>query len=716
MPGDGTGSGADSPPYELRVLGPFELVERASGRSAAVKSLKMRALLTFLSATPGARASRRQIADLFWGSRGEAPALHNLRVTLSSFRKTDPHADILTVDEDVLALNLSLVAADRSILDKARQSGELESLRTAASLYRGEFGHALELDEEGFDDWLKAERARTQETAIAALDTLVRKLAALGAHREALQNANRLLTVDPLREETHRLVIAEEDAVSGRASALARFHDFADILKAELGVAPERDTLELVEKIRTRAEPRVAAGVPELPPFIETETPPAAAVTVPAQPAQRHRPRLLAAATLAAVLLAGSITAWQILHAPATYAGETTGRISVAILPFQRATENEHATARIPELEADTRLAVSRAIRLAPVEIRDGDKSRDPVSAGHALGARYVVRTTVSSGSQADVALFDTTSGVSVAAATISIGDNAIKFARELFRFVYPEIILHRARTLARTDPDSTAALLWQAEAARIKTRVGAAAPDEASLFENVLSREPDQFFALLGLANTLILRTAREQSPDRAADIARATELLRRAREQAPSVAEIAFEEGMLNKLQGKFEAAGRDFERAVRLDRTHWNAAAQAAHVKIFMGRIEDGYREMEAATAYLLPDIAAAETAYIAGETALVAGHPERAAAYLDMALAGNATVARIHGMQAAALWMAGRYEEARIAARESRRLQPPYSPDLMAKRGRATASPRFKEARDRYVAAYRAALAPAPVSTN
>ncbi|WP_204278774.1 hypothetical protein, partial [Enterobacter hormaechei] len=78
------------------------------------------------------------------------------------------------------------------------------------------------------------------------------------------------------------------------------------------------------------------------------------------------------------------------------------------------------------------------------------------------------------------------------------------------------------------------------------------------------------------------ILRVAREQSPDRAADIARASDLLRRARELAPSLAEIGFQEGMLNKLQGRFDVAERDFERAFRLDRTHWNAAAQAAHVK--------------------------------------------------------------------------------------------------------------------------------------
>ncbi|WP_164305478.1 hypothetical protein, partial [Streptococcus pneumoniae] len=69
-----------------------------------------------------------------------------------------------------------------------------------------------------------------------------------------------------------------------------------------------------------------------------------------------------------------------------------------------------------------------------------------------------------------------------------------------------------------------------------------------------------------------------------------------------------------------------------------------------------------EMETATPHLLPDIFAAEIAYIAGETALVAGHSERSVIYLNMAVAGNPTVARIHGMRAAALWLAGHHEEA------------------------------------------------------
>jgi hypothetical protein len=113
-------------------------------------------------------------------------------------------------------------------------------------------------------------------------------------------------------------------------------------------------------------------------------------------------------------------------------------------------------------------------------------------------------------------------------------------------------------------------------------------------------------------------------------------------------------------------------------------------------------------------LLPDIGAAESAFIAGETALVSGRPERAVDYLDIAVSGNPRIARIQALRSAALWMAGRQAEARTAATLSQTLTPPHSPATMAKRGGPEASQRYQEARDSYLAAFRSALASPPTN--
>lgn len=288
------------------------------------------------------------------------------------------------------------------------------------------------------------------------------------------------------------------------------------------------------------------------------------------------------------------------------------------------------------------------------------------------------------------------------------------QFARQFYRYVSSEITLHRAKSLSEVDANSIPALLWRAEAARLRTRVGVTNSTEVELFEEVLKRDPNQLFALLGLSDHYILKVAREQSQSRAKDIERAESLLLRAREQAPNLAEVSFSFGMINKLQGKFEQAGIEFDRTVQMDRTHWNAAAQAAHIKLFLGQFEEAYAQMEGVAGQLLPDIASAETAYIAGETALMTGHLDRAITYLDLAINGNPAVARIQGMYAAALQLAGRTEQAVIAAAKSKNLSPAYSPEMMARRGGANASQRYRVARDEYVAALRSALAAASVN--
>jgi tetratricopeptide (TPR) repeat protein len=84
----------------------------------------------------------------------------------------------------------------------------------------------------------------------------------------------------------------------------------------------------------------------------------------------------------------------------------------------------------------------------------------------------------------------------------------------------------------------------------------------------------------------------------------------MQKAQQLAPNLAEIALEQGMLKKFQRQYREAIPYFERAVQLDRTQWIAAAQVAHCKMFVGRPDEAYDEMEAVMPNLLPDIGAAE----------------------------------------------------------------------------------------------------------
>jgi DNA-binding SARP family transcriptional activator/TolB-like protein len=709
--------------FQLRVLGSIELAVKETGEPIPLQSAKMRALLVYLSAAPNFSESRRKLASLLWSRSGEEQARQSLRQLLSNFRRgaASGAADIIAFDDSTVGLDTSLLAIDRAALADWRSASEASEIRRIADSYRGDFGSEAEIGEAEFDDWLANERLRTREIAIAVFDRLVRMLAERGERAEALSVANRLVEIDPLREETQRLVIAQEAAASGRASAMQRYETFRILLREELGVRPEAATQELIEQLR-----RKKGSAPESINEPSGEIPDPAPLPVlpgPGASAARRTYKYAVAALIVAALAVGTSIGYRVWNSSAdsiSYVGEDSGRVSVVVLPFETAGGSNLPEVQTAGLEAETVLAFARNNRLSIVAVQGGTLPRDPVNLGRSHRARYVVQTRLKESQaeiQADINLFDATTGVSVWAGPLSITATesaSVRFARQFYRYVYTEIALHRAKTLSDAAADSIPALLWRAAAARIRTRVGNADTSEVELFEEVLKQDPNQLYGLLGVSEHYILKVAREQSQARAQDIERAKSLLLRAREQAPNLAEVAFGMGMIDKLQGKFEQAGLEFERAFLLDRTHWNAAAQAAHIKLFLGRFEDAYAQMEGVTNYLLPDIASAETAYIAGETALMAGYPERAITYLDLAISGNPTVSRIHGMRAAALHRAGRKSEAAIAAATSRSLSPTYTPEMMARRGGINASARYKSARDEYVAAFKMALAAEPTN--
>jgi len=701
--------------FKLRVLGTFELSFEASGELIPVTTAKMRALLAYLATIPSGTESRRQLAGLLWASRSDEQARQNMRQMLSNFRR-NPCAQLLcTTDLDRVGFDLSLISIDRTALVDIPADADADMLGLIADLYRGDFGAGLEIGEPDFDTWLHAERLRCREAAIALFNRLIRTLAELGRHDEALRRANRLLDLDPLREETHRLVLTQEAIISGRATAMQRYESFRVLLRDELGVRPEPATLRLLDELRrhdaktTTAVPSSLDAEPEL-----TDPPP---VTPPPQTGrtQRRWTRSGIAAAFAILLLLGAVAFLSLQLRPEkqiSYIDENSGRASIVILPFESDAASRDLKARAHAFEVEARLAFARQYRMTVIDLSDAPIVQDAAATGRALRARYVVRTRLTEtvdGVNADVSLLDSASGISLATAPMPMTDPPFKFARQMFRYIFPEIAMNRAKTLSEVDPDSIAALSWRGAAAQVRTRVGSIDLDAFDLFDRVLARDPNNFEALMSLVGGLQLRISRGQSVDRTADLDRSEALLMKAREQKPSLAEVAFLEGMNKMLRSHFAEAAPDFDRALQLDHAHWIAALKAAHVKMFLGRLEDADREMETVMPNLLPDIGAPESAYIAGEIALTADHVDRAVSYLDTAVRGNPTVARIQALYGAALWMAGRATEAHAAALLSQTLNPPFPPEQLALRGGAGASPRYRNAKDRQVAALRSALA-------
>src|SRR5262249_8539497 len=101
-------------------------------------------------------------------------------------------------------------------------------------------------------------RARLREIAVGAFGRLTARL--VGA--EAVAMGKRLVALDPLREASHRALMQAHAGAGEKALALQQYAKCKDLLKAELGVAPARETEELRQQLMQRAEPGFASPPP----------------------------------------------------------------------------------------------------------------------------------------------------------------------------------------------------------------------------------------------------------------------------------------------------------------------------------------------------------------------------------------------------------------------------------------------------------------------
>lgn len=223
---------------------------------------KVEALLIYLACNPGEH-QREVLAEMFWDDLPAERAAGNFRNILSNLRQNlDP---FLLVTRQTVAINPdSDVSLDLRELDEALRLCEkhwkdygtfsrpvMSQLDEAIGLYRGVFLEGFYLrDSRGFEGWsmLESERVRTQ-----LIDALIRLAAAAtkrGDFSDSARYANRLLQLDTLNEEAHRLLMSSLTLAGQRPAALAQYELCRKLLDEELGVEPEDETLALYEEIR----------------------------------------------------------------------------------------------------------------------------------------------------------------------------------------------------------------------------------------------------------------------------------------------------------------------------------------------------------------------------------------------------------------------------------------------------------------------------------
>lgn len=234
---------------DLSLLGGFRAT--LDGEELQFGTRKSEALLAYLAMPPGQMHPREKLAVLLWGDSGEEQARQSLRQTLFTLRKPlNVHAEIIqSGDGERIGLDRARVRVDVERFLELAARGTPEALAEASELYHGEFLEGLSIAEVGFEDWVSIEREKLRETALSVLSTRVEQQMSAGKSEAAVQTSLRILSIDPLRESTHRLLMRLYVVQGRRESAIKQFQTCREILRRQLDVDPEEETRRLFDEI-----------------------------------------------------------------------------------------------------------------------------------------------------------------------------------------------------------------------------------------------------------------------------------------------------------------------------------------------------------------------------------------------------------------------------------------------------------------------------------
>jgi DNA-binding SARP family transcriptional activator len=227
-----------------------------------LEASKDQELLSYLLIHRDRPHSREALAALLWADTSTEKskkylrqALWHLHAALNS--DSENSSDVLMVDHDWLSLNPCsnlwtdvadferAFAAAEGIPGRQLEAETARGLKDAVTLYNDDLLPGY------YQDWILFERERLQNMYLLMLDKLIVYLQFRGEYEVAQGYGAIILRYDAARERTHRQMMHLYSLAGDRTSALRQFERCAQALKQELGVKPERKTVELYERIKS---------------------------------------------------------------------------------------------------------------------------------------------------------------------------------------------------------------------------------------------------------------------------------------------------------------------------------------------------------------------------------------------------------------------------------------------------------------------------------
>ena len=259
------------PTLKLYLSGVPRLV--INGKPVSLERNKALALLAYLAVT-GQPHSRESLATLLWPDYDQSSAYAYLRRVLWTINNTlgdqwlDAERDSLAVRSDT-GFWLDIAQFEQLVAEcEARQQTHdidcddcIGKMQAAASLYAGDFMAGFSLpDSAAFDDWQFFQAESLQRKLAGLLERLSVCQLRRNEAEAAIESARRWLEMDLLNEAAHRQLMRCYAESGQRNAALHQYQRCEQILKDQLGVAPQAETRALYERIRAGQQQEPSLG------------------------------------------------------------------------------------------------------------------------------------------------------------------------------------------------------------------------------------------------------------------------------------------------------------------------------------------------------------------------------------------------------------------------------------------------------------------------
>ena len=241
----------------ISLLTPFALLN--DGQPITLASRRTEALFIYLLRSRQAQ-SRDALANLLWDDLPQTRAAGNLRVLIANLRKALGATIKITRQsvwiDDTPGFRCDLTELER-IVERVRITGAdgltasaAHALASALSAYHDELLPGFFLrGGQAFDEWLTTEREWIRTRVLLALSDVANAFFRLGDFRDGIEQAQRLVKLDPLREDGHQLLMRLLAADGQASAALAQYQRCTQILDVELGASPSAATEALAKRI-----------------------------------------------------------------------------------------------------------------------------------------------------------------------------------------------------------------------------------------------------------------------------------------------------------------------------------------------------------------------------------------------------------------------------------------------------------------------------------